>query len=461
MKKKALILAAALLAASVSGCGRTGYDDFSVPEQGASTLRPVEDIYRDNSGDSLVPVREKANRTVASTDGLCVIKCMDSYYDVTLDYEKGSYYDVGAAYAEAVQLAYNDYTSFLEGYIFENIKAAFNDLNDDYTGIENRTEKFRSALNKDYADELRGFADVISGDSQGIKEDGIVSAEEAALMQFIPDVLRRTACSAISADGNVTSTGERLTCRLLEWQLGSEDQICSAHAVVHMKNGEKSFVSVSALGFLTILTAVNDDGVMLGELDVGSGNMVEYSCEDKTSYTYDIRYALENFSTAREAAEYLTANAHRYPYSVNVLATDKNDAVVAELAVSAEDGSPLIRDSSTPLFNGIKWSSSDYICAVNSFAANGNCDKLSFYPSNIIRWNRYNELFCGEKSLSPERMRQLMTSERTDNSLVRIRSSELMHMVIADYSTCTLQAILTGTEGVVDEQTFIDLGSWK
>ena len=146
---------------------------------------------------------------------------------------------------------------------------------------------------------------------------------------------------------------------------------------------------------------------------------------------------------------------------MNVLATDKSDAVVAELAVSAEDGSPLIRDSSTPLFNGIKWSSSDYICAVNSFAANGNCDKLSFYPSNIIRWNRYNELFCGEKSLSPERMRQLMTSERTDNSLVRIRSSELMHMVIADHSTCTLQAILTGTEGVVDEQTFIDLGSWK
>lgn len=461
MKKIDFILAAALLAASLSGCGRTGYDDFSVPEQGASTLRPVEDIYRDNSSESLVPVREKPDRTVASSDGLCVIECRDSYYDVTLDYEKGSYYDVGAAYAEAILLARDDYTEFLEGYIFENIKAAFNDLDDDYTGIENRTEKFRSALSKDYADELQGFADGISGDSHGIREDGIISAEEAALLQFIPDVLRGTACSAISADGNVTTTGKRLTCRLLEWQLGSDNQICSAHAVVHMKNGEKSFVSVSALGFLTILTAVNDDGVMLGELDVGSSNMVEYSCEDKTSYTYDIRFALENFSTAREAAEYLTANAHRYPYCVNVLATDRDDAVVAELAVNPEDGSPLIRDSSTPLFNGIRWDSPDYICTVNSFAAEGNSDKLSFHPNNIIRWNRYNELFCGEKQLSPERMRQLMTSERTDNNLVRIRSSELMHMVIADYSTCSLQAILTDTEGVTDEQKFIDLGSWK
>ena len=461
MKKKALILAAALLAASVSGCGRTGYDDFSVPEQGESTLIPVADIYRDNSSDSLTPVKEKTNRTVRSSDGLCVIECMDSYYDVTLDYEKGSYYDVGAAYAEAIQLAYDNYSGLLEGYIFENIKAAFSDLNDDYTGIENRTEKFRSALNKDYADELRGFADTISGDSHGIREDGIISEEEAVLMQFIPDVLRGTACSAISADGSVTSTGERLTCRLLEWQLGSDNQLCSVHAVVHMKNGEKSFVSVSNLGFLTILTAVNDDGVMLGELDVGSGSMVEYSCEDKTSYTYGIRYALESFTTAREAAEYLTANAHRYPYCVNVLATDKDDAVIAELAVTPEDGTPLIRDSSTALFDGVRWDSPDYICAVNSFAAKGNTDMLTRSPSNIIRWNRYNELFCGERELSPERMRQLITSERTDNELIRIRSAGLSHMVIADYSTSSLQAIFTDTEGVDDEQAFIDLGSWK
>lgn len=461
MKKRALILAAAMLAASLCSCGRTGYADFSIPEQGESTLRPVSDIYRDNSSDSLTPIKEKTNRTVRSSNGLCVIECRDSYYDVTLDYENGSYYDVGAAYAEAIKLAYDGYAELFEGYIFEDIKAAFNDLNDDYTGIENRAEKFRSALDKDYADELRGFADTISGNSQGIREDGIFSKEEAVLTQFIPDVLRRTACSAISADGSVTSTGERLTCRLLEWQLGSDNQLCSAHAVVHMKNGEKSFVSVSNLGFLTILTAVNNDGVMLGELDVGSGSMVEYSCENKTSYTYEIRYALENFTTAREAAEYLTANAHRYPYCVNVLATDKDNAVIAELAVDAEDGTPLIRDSSTPLHDGIRWGSSDYICAVNSFAAKGNSDKLNYYPNNIIRWNRYNELFCGEKSLSPERMRQLMTSERTDNELVRIRSSELLHMVIADYSTCTLQAILTDTEGVDDEQAFIDLGSWK
>ena len=461
-KKTTLILAAALaLTSAASGCGRTGYEDFVFPEQEKSTLAPVDSIYRDNSGDDLTPVKEKTNRTVRSSDGLCVIECKDSYYDVTLDYEKGSPYAVGAAYAEAIKLACPDYEAFCEGYIFENIKAAFNDLNDDYTGIENRTEKFCAALDKDYRDELDGFADKISGDSTGIHEDGILSKEEAALAQLVPDVLRGTACSAISADGNVTSTGERLTCRVLEWQLGSENQLCDSHTLLHIRNGDKSFISLSYLGSMTILTAVNDDGVMLGELDVGSLNMGEYSCENKVSYTYGMRYALENCTTAREAAEYLVSNAASYPYCVNVLATDKNDAFVAELSVTAEDGVPLIRDSSTPLTDGLKWDSPDYICAVNSFAADGNADGITENTNNLIRWNRYNDLFCGEGDLSPARMRQLLTCEKTDNDLVRIRSGGLVHMAVADYSTCTLCAILTDSDGVDDEQVFIDLGSWK
>ena len=461
-KKKIFTLASALVfAASLFSCGRTGYDDFSFPEQEESTLRPVSDIYRDNSGDDLTPVREESNRTVRSSDGLCVIECMDSYFDVTLDYEKGSFRDAGAAYAEVIPLVFEGYQELCEGYIFENIKAAFNDLNGDYSGIDNRTEILCDLLGRNYRDELEGFAEKISGDSEGIKEDGILSAEEACLMQLIPDVLRGTACSALSADGSVTSTGERLSCRLLEWQLGSENQLCRCHTLLHMKNGDKSFVSVTYLGFLTILTAVNNDGVMLGELDVGSMNMVEYSCEGKTSYTYAMRYALENCTTAREAAGYLAANASDYPYCVNVFATDKSDAVVAELAVVPEEGTSLLRDSSTPLIDGLEWDSGKYICAVNSFAAKGNADGITHYTDNIVRWNRYNELFCGETALSPERMRHLMTCESTDNDLVRIRSDGLVHMVIADYSDCRLQAILTDTGGVDDEQRFVDLGSWK
>ena len=63
-------------------------------------------------------------------------------------------------------------------------------------------------FNKDYAEDLeymrKGY------------ENGILSAEEAILMQLILDVLRGTACSGITASGSTTASGERITCSILE-----------------------------------------------------------------------------------------------------------------------------------------------------------------------------------------------------------------------------------------------------
>ena len=45
--KRRYILAAAVMLLLLTGCGsqRTGYENFTAPEQGASTLKPVSDIY--------------------------------------------------------------------------------------------------------------------------------------------------------------------------------------------------------------------------------------------------------------------------------------------------------------------------------------------------------------------------------------------------------------------------------
>lgn len=461
MGMKRIIAAAAALAVSAAvmcSCGRNGYEGFVIPEQGESTLKPVDDIYIRNDYSGIAPTKEKTIRTVRSADGICVIVCKESYYDVTLDYTKGSFYDAGAAYAEAIKLAMEDYPSFSEGYLYENVRAAFNGMDGDYSGLMKRALNFYNNLDEDYRQEIDGFADRMHGDSEGLKEDGILSREEIMLMQFIPDALRGTACSVISADGKTTATGERISCRVLEWQLGSDNQLCSGHSVVHMKNGDKSFVSVTYLGFMTILTAVNKDGLMLSELDVGSGE--KYVYDGRKSYTYDLRYALENFSTAREAAEYLKASAEKYPYSFNVMCTDRNEALIAEVCSGSECGNTVIRDSSTKLNRGLEWDDPDYICAVNSFAADGNTDQLVYNRQNIIRWNRFSELFCGEKNITVDRFKELITSEKTDNDFVRIRGGGMVHMVIADYSENSLQAILTGTDGVTDSPGFIDLGRW-
>lgn len=452
------MIAAAML---LTGCGRKGYNGFVIPEQGPSTLVPTDNILKESNYTGIPPKKEKIIRTVSSDDGLCVIKLMESYYDVTLDLTKGDHYSAGAAYGDAINMLYPEYPELCEGYIYENIKSAFPELKNNYSGIKKRTDHFFSVIEEDYRQEINGLAEHICGDSDGFVQDGILSRDEAVLMQFIPDVLRGTACSALSASGNTTESGERITCRVLEWQLGSDNQICNAHTLLHIKNGEKSFVSLAPLGFLTILTAVNDDGLLIGELDVGSKKMVKYTCDNKSSYTYDLRYILENFKSAREAAEYLTANARSYPYSFNALATDKNDAFIAEVCVSPEDGDPFIRNGSTELMDGLEWDNPEYLCAVNSFSAQNSSDSITHSESNIIRWNRYNELFCSQKKVSLDRFKELMTCERTDNSLVRIRSDNMMHMFIADYSTCTMQAVLTDTDGVKESPDFIDLGSWK
>ena len=134
---------------------------------------------------------------------------------------------------------------------------------------------------------------------------------------------------------------------------------------------------------------------------------------------------------------------------------------MAELCVTDEDGATTVRDGSSELNDGIEWEDPHYLCAVNSFAAKGNSDMLTNDEGNIVRWNRYNELFGGQRGLTLDRFKELMTCEKTDNDLTRMRGSGMVHMVIADYSTGRLQAILTGEDGVVPSPEFIDLGSWK
>lgn len=465
MKKKRLSAVAAALVLSVflTACSgyEPAYDIGNAMTSGESILKPVaiEDnpnfISNDYTG---VPaVKESAEAVFRSSDGLCVIERKPSYYDVTLDYTGGDYYKAGAAYAEAIMLAEPDYMKFIEPYIYENITMAFPGVND-YEGVKLRCDEIFNSLDEKYRQELCGMSDTL-GEGEGFSKDGIISRDEMILAQLIPDVLRGTSCSSISINGKNTASGQRISCRILEWPLGTENQMCDIHAVLHAVNGDKSYTSVSMLGFLTVLTAVNDNGVMIGEFDVGGGSVYEF--EGRKSYTYGLRYALENFDTARAAADYLAGNASDYTFSANILITDENDALCVEQCVLEECGRTIIRDSSTPLHKGLEWDDPNCLCIVNSFAVDGNMDQMTAERVNIDRWIKYNRLFSGEKGLTLDRFKELMTCEKTGTELINIRSTDVVHMVIADYETKSIQAVLTGTEGVIDTPVFVDLGCWE
>lgn len=346
----------------------------------------------------------------------------------------------------------------MEPYLYENVKLAFPNLQGDYTSIRNRLNTLKASLPEEYQQEMEAFAKTISNGEQDFIENGKLSYEEALLIQMIPDALRGTSCSAMSVWGEKSATGEPITARILEWDLGSENQMCNAHCVVRMKNGEKSITSISVLGLFDILTGISDDGVFIGILDVGSGEM--YECEGKTCYSYDIRYALETFDNAEDVGNYLIGNSTNYTWSHNLILTDKNSAYCVENCVVEGAGNSLLRDASTELHNNLTWDNPESLCVVNSFAAAENADTLTNSEENLVRWLKYNAWIGAVDQVSVTDVKNMLTCEQVDSPVVNVHSKFVFHIVILDYAAGTIQVAFTGTEGVVDKPEFVDIGAY-
>ncbi|MBQ5520062.1 MAG: hypothetical protein IIT90_08215, partial [Clostridiales bacterium] len=399
--------------------------------------------------------------TLSSEDGLCVIKVMPSYYDVTLDYEKGDRASVGKAYGTLIRERMPDYIDVMEPYIYENIRMAYGG---NYTeaAVETREKILFESWRQEYREEISAFAEAISGGVHGIAEDGKLSYEEAVLAQMIPDALRPTCCSALSLWGSKTSTGDRITLRNLEWNLGSDNQMGKIHAVTHMKNGDRSLTAISALGLLDIISGINDNGVFAAILDVGSVQDEAYVCEGKKCYTMDLRFALEECSTARDLGEFMVRESGNYTWCHNLIITDSNDSFCAEDCVSqvveSGYGKSVLRDCNTPILKGLSWDSRDSLCVVNSFASEGNQDGFSGSNSNIIRFAKYNEWVKAKDKFSPKDVKELITQETVDQYVVQnAHSAGSAQLILIDYHTGSVQVAFSGPDGVTDKPDFIEV----
>ena len=454
-KISAFILMAALL---ISGCGK----NVKVMANDDAALNPVDSYYtkeaREYTDEGTI---EEPKVTYTSDDGLCVIKVMPSYYDITLDYEKGDRASVGRAYGNLLREKIPEYTTEMEPYIFENIRCAYNGEFDP-EAVEKRVETLFSSMRQEYQEELAAYAEAISNGVHGIEENNILSYEEAILMQMIPDALRPTCCSALSLWGSKTETGDRISLRNLEWNLGSENQMGMINAVTHMKNGSCSLTAISVLGLLDIISGINDDGVFAAILDVGSVQAAPYIYEGKKCYTMELRFALEEYSTARELGEFMIAESGDFTWCNNIFITDKNDSFCAEDCVSqvAETGKgkSVLRDNNTPLLDGLTWDSPDSLCIVNSFASEGNQDSFTGVRSNIVRFAKYNEWVKALDKFSPKDVKDLITQEVVDQYAVsNCHGSGSAQLILVDYHTGSVQVAFTGPEGVVDKPDFVEV----
>ncbi len=460
MKKKIIAFVLCISATLLSGCGELqSYEDFEMQISEKSTLTPTDNCYVESSYENRPSVKEPTLEKFISDDGLCIIEKKEDYFEVTLDYEKGDYKAVGSAYGETIPRAFPDYANVMEPYIYENIKLAFPNLDEDYQPVQDRINLLKASLREEYQQEMEGFATAVSGGERGFSENGKLSYEEALLTQMIPDALRGTNCNAMSLWGDKTVTGSKISTRILEWNLGSDRQMSSGHCVLHMKNGGKSITTISILGMLDIITAVNNDGVFAGILDVGSGN--SYIYDGKTCYTYDLRYALETYDNARDAGNYMVENSSNYTWSHNIILTDKKNSYCVENCVDSSCGTALLRDCNTPLHEGLSTQNEGSLWAINSFLSKENEDNITNVPNNMIRYEKFNRWIKETDKFSLSDVKRILTSEDIEREMNNIYSSHLVHLIIVDYETETVHALFTGKDGTKNNPEFIDIGSYR
>lgn len=430
---------------------------------GDAPLTPAYSYYNGvDGGYTDEGIIEEATATYVSDDGLCTINVMPSYLDVTLDYENGSRRDVGIAYGKMLTEAVPDFEAVMEPYIHENLRTMYNGT---YSteAVEDRIYTLYDSMRDEYKEEIDGLATELSEGRHGIVEDGLFSYEEVLAFQMVPDALRPTACSALSVWGDRTATGDRITLRNLEWNLGSDHQMGFANVVVHMKNGDRSITAIGIAGMLDIISAVNDDGVFAAILDVGSINEAPFIYEGKKCYTMELRYALEEFTTARELGEFMVAESGDFTWCHNLMISDANDSFCAEDCVSqvadAGEGFSCLRDANTPIMEGLTWDSTDSLCIVNSFTTEGNQDGFTGQPGNYVRFAKYNEWVNTIGVFTVKDVKELITQETVDQfDVVTVHSRDTSQLIIIDYATGSIQVAFTGQDGAQDNPSFIEVG---
>ncbi len=458
--KSFCVFSAVMIMLSVTGCGRQAQVTSEGMIRVGSVNVEATAAYTDES-----PVEEMTEK-FTSDGGLCVILKYPSYYDVTLDYEKGTPAEVGASYARTIVRAVPDFEESFEPYLFENIRSAFSGREIRYDSLENRIETLVSSLPDEYREEIESYALTIADGEEGYSENGKLSYIEALTMQLIPDALRPCACSALSVDGSRTVSGSRISLRNLEWNLGSSSQMTHIHAVVHMKKKENSITAISVLGLLDMITAVNDDGVMIGILDVGTVNGMPYVYEGKKCYTFEIRYALEKFDNAKDAAQYLNAESGDFTWCHNLLVTDAKDAFCCEdptsEAVAEGRAFPVIRTAETELMEGLEWDSPDVLCIVNSFAAAGNQDGFTGMPGDMIRFVKYNKWVSEIDEFSVADMKGIMAREVVDQyEVTNVHNSGTVQTIIVDYATGDIHVAFTLGDCADDIPEYLLVGNYN
>lgn len=459
---KRIILTALLTLSLLAGCKSETYDNFVFPEQEKNTLVPIGKSYTSNDYSGIAPVREETIASFSSDDGSCVIDRKEDYFDVTLDISDGDHYRAGAAYAGAVLKCDPDFEFDADTYLSVIISLYAADIkkSEQNKVLSERLDKMKAGLPYEYREEVEGFASAFSGDDIKVN-DGKLSRTEACIFQLMYDMLNGYKGCAVSVSAERTENRSRLTSSVLYKQSYHHNNMLAVQAVVRFVNQDNTITSVNTLGMLNTVAAVNNSG--LSATVIKSAHQTPFNETDSySSCTFSVRQALESYSTAKDAGSSLLRYTDSLYFSWIVFLADDNEAISAEMICGKSAFSSALRTKDTPLLDGLEWNSMDCMCAVSRFAAEGLPDTITTRHNTLkaeyIHWIKLDSIFSGNEKISPERFKELLTIEKTNVPINRIREDDMMFMLITDHGSRSLQANLIGKDGVSDMPEFIDLG---
>ncbi|SMF58076.1 C45 family autoproteolytic acyltransferase/hydolase [Pseudobacteriovorax antillogorgiicola] len=307
-----------------------------------------------------------------------------TYYAVTIDYTKGkSRLDIGREYGEKIAAIYPDYE--------KNMDSLLDDVftRRPWSPILEKVQNLRANLKEDYRDELEGLALAFNGVENNLG-DGKLSRDELFLLNFFTD-MTESGCSAVAAFGDASETGGTLIGRQVDWPEGGNRPLSKVPAVVTMKQGDKSFMGITFLGFMGVITAISDDNVFASSIYSETG--LTYESVGRSSYGFDVRHSLENLGTADEVSAYLVDPIRNYIFDINIFVADPFHAMTVEsnlggVGTNIRRG---IRYHDSVLHGGEVWNLPNTFGVVDSFLLEGNHNNHSNSSSNKNRLDYMNQ----------------------------------------------------------------------
>ncbi|MEI7726339.1 MAG: C45 family peptidase [Bacteroidota bacterium] len=318
------------------------------------------------------------------TVGAVTITDKSYYYFVNLDYTgKTTPHEMGVQYGQCILKAVPDFESMIGYYLFEI--ATLEGLWGKTVG--DRTRAIRSHLDEAARDEIDGLASVMKGAWTW------TPTEEIYAYSLLPDVIRTSQCSAFGCWGRASVDGKNIVGRNLDWFGGLfKQELPAIQAITRIRYPEgRTIYLFGALGHLGCITGINTNTkILAGILDADVEGSI-YNVEGCTSFSFDLRRALERFKTTEEVADFLTDSTRHYTFSHLVVLADERETAILENNIAKAGRQPMraLRHDTSKLNPGISWGHPQMIGAVNGFMLNGQVDNISLGKHAKINTRRW------------------------------------------------------------------------